>query len=564
MSYKNEFNKILKAMQAAGELGYIWNPKDDTLEWLGDFMAFTDEVSTVPPETSADLHVIVHEKDLVDRMRTIKVFLAQADVSPDTLFDNEFRFRSKEGKEFWIHDTARIIADEESDEYLVYGVLRRLGAAKITSKTLERHMNRDSLTGYFKRDAFCAHVKEMRDLNRKMYGAVMVLGIDRLSLYNAAIGAEATNKVIKAVGHHIESLIHDYNFDISRIGGDRFAIFVNGMEREDIHLLAARILNSFSTIPLITKDGPIRVSVSMGSSYIDREARSFADVLTQAETALQLAKDQGRGCHVPYVVNVDDEERYRTWLETGNDLVIAMNGNRIVLAYQPVVDAKNGEIAFHECLVRMIAPTGEVVNAQDFIPAVEHLGLSRIMDTYVMQKAVSVLADNPFLSFSINVSAYSISDENWMREFKRLMRMHKGLGERVIIEVTETVAMTDMDRALHFVESIQEEGARIALDDFGAGHTSFGQIQKLGVDIVKIDRAFIAGLQSSESNQTFVAAMQSIAKSQNILTVGEGAEDDHEVEMLRQFGVDYIQGFAFGRPEVGSFSEKSDEQKRLI
>lgn len=560
---KNDhMSKLERAMGAAGDLAYVWNTQQDTIEWLGNFNNFIGNQAVDIPQTGTNLSTFIHQSDLLDRMHDLRDYYDRFGEHPEAAFDSEFRLTDGSGHYTLIHDMAKAERDEHSGDIILYGVFRRLSDTSLSRKAMSHHLTCDSLTGYLKRDAFCEKIIEthpnLEALCQDESAAIIVVGIDRLSIYNEAFGADITNSILKAVASRLDAISHNKGALISRIGGDRFAIFLPSSTTDKTSTFATQVLSSLASTPLVTPQGPVRVSVSIGSARFVPDALNPLDIVTRAESALQLAKDSGRGCYMPYTISARDQEQYKQWLQTGDDLVVALQGNRILLAYQPIVDANTGDTVLYECLVRMLSAEGELVNAGAFIPAVEHLGLARVIDGYVLKKAVEELGKSVDISFSVNVSAYTITDESWMRTLVSMLKKQPKIADRLVIEITESVAITDLEDVTSFVKTLQSMGIRVALDDFGAGYTSFSQIQKLGVDIVKIDKSFIRNMGSNQKGKAFVSALQRLAETCNVMTIGEGAETPEDADMLRSEGVNLIQGHFYGFPTIDKSWDSSE------
>jgi EAL domain-containing protein (putative c-di-GMP-specific phosphodiesterase class I) len=211
-----------------------------------------------------------------------------------------------------------------------------------------------------------------------------------------------------------------------------------------------------------------------------------------------------------------------------------------------VVDTHWRKASFYECLVRMERDDGRVLLAPDIVPVAERLGLIRLVDHRVLELVVAELAASPGVRLSLNISPPTTMDPDWWASIESLMRAHPGVAERLIVEITETVAIQDIDDLRGFVARLKNFGSRIAIDDFGAGYTSFRNLRKLGVDIVKIDGAFVQNLAHSADDRAFVQTLIDLARRLEIETVAEWVQDEQSASMLRDWGCDYIQGRLIG------------------
>ena len=229
-----------------------------------------------------------------------------------------------------------------------------------------------------------------------------------------------------------------------------------------------------------------------------------------------------------------------------DEIVAALNERRIFLAYETVVASITRLPAFYECLMRVRRTDGTLLGASDVVPVAERLGLVRFLDHRVLELVVSELAAAPALQASVNVSPASTTDPDWWAGLGSLLRTHPGVAERLIVEITESAAIQDIDETRAFVARVKDLGCRIAIDDFGAGYTSFRNLRKLGVDMVKIDGAFVHDMMRSEDDRAFVRTLVELAKRLKLTTVAEWVQDEAAAKTLQDWGCDFLQGALIG------------------
>lgn len=229
----------------------------------------------------------------------------------------------------------------------------------------------------------------------------------------------------------------------------------------------------------------------------------------------------------------------------------AIDCRRLRLAYQPVVLARDPtRVAFHEGLIRVLEPSGRIIPAKDFIEAVEAHEIGREIDCAALEFGLATLARNPQLRISINMSARSIGYPRWSRVLHRGLALEPTVGERLILEITESSAMMVPELVIAFMEDLQTKGVAFALDDFGAGYTAIRYFKDFFFDILKIDGQFVRGIHRDPDNQALTAALLSIGRHFEMFTVAEAVETVEEAEYLRGIGVDCLQGFLFGAATV--------------
>jgi EAL domain-containing protein (putative c-di-GMP-specific phosphodiesterase class I) len=235
----------------------------------------------------------------------------------------------------------------------------------------------------------------------------------------------------------------------------------------------------------------------------------------------------------------------RPWLAR---LRRALEQDLFVLHYQPIVSLADGRLSHHEALVRLAdEPGGGVIGPASFLPAAERYGLIRAIDRMVLEKVVMQLAGSPG-RIAMNLSALSVTDPGMLGEIERALALHGVDPQRLVIEVTETASISDMPRASEFCAGVQRLGCAVALDDFGAGFGSFHYLKHLPFSYLKIDGEFIRGLPGSAHDQLVVRALVGLVREMGQQTIAEFVGDRETLELLREYGVDYAQGFEIGHP----------------
>ncbi|MFK7940451.1 MAG: EAL domain-containing protein [Roseovarius sp.] len=240
----------------------------------------------------------------------------------------------------------------------------------------------------------------------------------------------------------------------------------------------------------------------------------------------------------------------------------AVKHKQVMLAYQAIVPAQNQSFpAFYEGLIRVLDETGRIIPAKDFIGAIEETETGRIVDCLALEKGLRALAMYPDLRLSINMSARSIGYAHWMRVMKRGLAKDPTIAERLILEITEQSAMIVPELVVSFMNDLQAKGISFALDDFGAGYTSFRYLRDFYFDILKIDGQFIRGISENADNQILTAALASVAEQFDMVTVAESVEQPSDAAYLTAMGIDCLQGYYFGAPTVRPPWLEADDQQ---
>ncbi|MDE0590746.1 EAL domain-containing protein [Halocynthiibacter sp. C4] len=239
----------------------------------------------------------------------------------------------------------------------------------------------------------------------------------------------------------------------------------------------------------------------------------------------------------------------------------ALDRKQTVLAYQPVVQANNpGKVAFYEGLVRVLDETGRIIPAHEFIGTIENTELGRIIDCLALEMGLKALAAEPGLRLSINMSARSIGYQRWMKTLEHGLDENPTVGERLILEITESSAMLMPELVTTFMDVLQARGIAFALDDFGAGYTAFRYLKEFFFDIIKIDGQFIRGIANNSDNQVMTKALVSIAEHFEMFTVAESIENKEDLAFLQSIGVNCLQGYYFGAPTINPPWQRAESQ----
>jgi EAL domain-containing protein (putative c-di-GMP-specific phosphodiesterase class I) len=272
-----------------------------------------------------------------------------------------------------------------------------------------------------------------------------------------------------------------------------------------------------------------------------------AEILAHAQESLDSAKARRRGTFVAYRPNIERDALRKENVRSTDEIIAALNERRILIGFEPVVTTSGRQLAFHECLMRIRRADGSIVPANAVIPIAEQLGLVRLIDHRVIELVTAELAAAPALKVSVNVSPDSITDPEWWAALGSQLRARPAVAQRMILEITETAAILNIDETAGFVTRAKDLGCRIAIDDFGAGYTSFRNLRRLGVDMIKIDGAFVQNLTRSEDDRVFVRTLIELGRSLGLQTVAEWVQDEETAAILAGWNCDYLQGDLIGR-----------------
>jgi EAL domain-containing protein (putative c-di-GMP-specific phosphodiesterase class I) len=294
----------------------------------------------------------------------------------------------------------------------------------------------------------------------------------------------------------------------------------------------------------------VATTVSVGAVLLPEHAASAQAAIGRGLQALDFARTRPNDHFALYQHSERRESERRRAVAMADEVVRALNERRMMLALQPIVTSKSREPELYECLLRMQRPDGTILPARDFIPVAEQFGLIRLVDFRVLELAAELLRDLPHVNLALNVSAATAGDDQWLAGLEALVAKDRSLAGRLTVEITETAAIADVQETIRFVKALKALGCRVALDDFGAGYTSFRSLRMLGVDMVKIDGSFIQNLGDQAEDELFVRTLIELARGFGITTVGEWVADERTARLLEKAGVAYMQGYLFGAPEL--------------
>jgi len=449
-----------------------------------------------------------------------------------------------------------LLADEAVDGVVLN--VRDVTERKAFEAELKHQAFHDTLTGLPNRALFQDRVEHALAGARRdsVPVAVLFLDIDALKDINDTLGHAAGDKLLQEVGRRLDGCMRGVD-TAARIGGDEFAVLINASESEMRSIeIAQRVTNALG-LAVTLDDKQVTVATSIGIAFSNMEGSASQDaegLMSDADAAMYMAKQSGTG---GYQIFQPDMHAYAlARLELKADLQRAMEAREFTLRYQPIVDLARGDIAGLEALARWEHPSRGIVPPAEFIPLMEETGLIVSLGNHILreacQRAVLLQREyprDPPLSISVNVSAFQLQRPEFIDEVRAVLQEIETVPSSLILELTESVMMQDMDLSISRMNALHALGVRLAIDDFGTGYSSLMYLRRLPVDIVKIDRSFLA--DPSPEATLLIAAVVQLARIFNLQTVVEGIEDEAHLERLRDTRCDFGQGFYFAKPLSG-------------
>jgi diguanylate cyclase (GGDEF)-like protein len=420
-----------------------------------------------------------------------------------------------------------------------------------TERSLRSEMLRDTLTGLPNRFAFNEAVDAVLEDPAFREGGYAVLAVDmtRFSRVNECMGALAGDELIITFARRLVSALRPTDM-LARISGDEFGILMRLDRGLSDALRAAERIKTVLTLPFRLSDLEIRVDCAIGCAILSQGISSADEVLRNAQFALKRAKRIG--ATQVYEATQAQAVRRRFSLET--ELRVAIEAEALTLAFQPLVCLETGRVSGFEALARW-EHDGEQVPPGEFIPVAEESGLIVQLGRWALGTAMATLADwdrqagAPLpISMSVNLSPIQVARDDVAALVSGALGATGIAGNRLTLELTESAIIQDPDRAAAVLKALKRFDARIAMDDFGTGYTSLASLQKLPIDVLKIDQAFVSGMLADGDSTAIVRAVLSLARALGMQTTAEGIDSDDLAEMLTELGCTYGQGYHYSAP----------------
>jgi diguanylate cyclase (GGDEF)-like protein len=536
-------------LSSIGEVPYDWDIGTDALVWSAN----AGEILMTDPDaiaTGRSFARLLEPDNLITRFDAITQSSHQ-DEGQGVPYQLEYSLQPKPGARLWVEDMGRWFAGADGRPARAHGVVRVINERHEHEERLAYLSRFDDLTGEMNRWRLTEVLATILDEAVKCRSACafLLLAVDNLTRINEAYGYTVADEVIGAVAKRLRAKLRTGD-TLGRFSGNKFGVVLRNCTPDEMAVAAERLLSGVRDDVMRTAAGPIAVTMSAGGVVAPRHARDVQETLERAQDALSTARAKRPGSFLAYRPSVEREALRRENVRATDEIVAALNDRRILLAFEPIVEIVARQPAFYESLMRIRRADGTLVAASAVIPIAERLGLVRLLDHRVLELAIAELIASPTLKLSLNVSPASTGDPDWWASLAAHLRAHSGVAERVIVEITEMAEIRDVDETRGFVTRTKDLGCRIAIDDFGAGYTSFRNLRKLGVDIIKIDGAFVQNLPRSADDRVFVRTMLDLARPLGLSTVAEWVQDEESAAMLRDWGCDYLQGALVGRASI--------------
>lgn len=535
--------KVRVALEAAGQAVFECCPVTGLLGWV-DSVAGAHVLgieSGVAPASSSDFLYHLAPDAAVQRETAVQFARTRGEA-----YIVEYELSATDGPH-WVEERGswmRFGAEER-----LIAVIRRIDSQKHREEALSYLAAFDDLTGQLNRSRFKQILDDTLDAVHAgtRTAAVLMVGIDDVGTINSDFGFDVADQVIVEVATRLRDVLKDDDV-LGRVAGTKFGIILHEGTAQAIRDTARRIMTAMRANVVLTRSGGIAISACIGASILSVTTKSSAAAMAQCEAAFDMARRKGASSFEAFTEATETVSRRRKNVELSDVILTALNDRRVYLVYQPIVPDLHLPCTKYECLVRMRADDGSEVPAPAFIPAAERLGLIHLLDRRVLELATQALLVAGEIQLAVNVSWETVRDPVWAEGYIAHLRANRHVAHRLTIELTETQMVDAIESSIEFVAAIKELGCQFAIDDFGAGYTSFRNLKALDIDVLKIDGSFVSGVSTSRENQLFVRTLLDLARNFGLKTVAEWVDNEADAQLLKALGVDYLQGFHIGRP----------------
>jgi diguanylate cyclase (GGDEF)-like protein/PAS domain S-box-containing protein len=537
-------------MRAANDGLYDWNLQTGEIfysdRWKQMIGCRPEQVTANPAEWFAR----VHPEDLPGLQASIAAHWEGA----KPYFQIEHRMRGADGRWTWMLSRGVAIGHPSGKATRMAGSMTDIHQRKLAEQRLEHQALRDSLTELPNRSLFMDRlgqaVARARRGQQWRY-AVLFLDLDRFKVINDSLGHLAGDELLVAFAARLKTCLRPGD-TVARMAGDEFTLLLEGVgSAPDATRVADRALESLKT-PFRLGGHEVFVTVSIGIVIGGAEYADPQDILRDADTALYRAKALGKNRH--QVFDAAMHQRALELLQLENDLRRAVERQEFELHYQPIMDIASGKVRAFEALIRWRHPVRGLILPGEFIALAEETGLILPIGRWVINEACRQAAqwraecgENGNVSVAVNLSARQLGQPDLSEQIQTALRETGLPADRLIVEITESVVMEDPQQTAAILRGLKELGVRVNIDDFGTGYSSLAYLQNFPVDTMKIDRGFIARMETCE-NDAIVRTIVTLAHTLNMTVTAEGIETESQLTRLKEMNCESGQGYLLGKP----------------
>jgi diguanylate cyclase (GGDEF)-like protein/PAS domain S-box-containing protein len=468
-------------------------------------------------------------------------------------FSAVFVNRKKDGELIYMDETITPLIDEEGNIEHYIATARDVTEDKSNQERLRYISDHDLLTNLFNRSYFERHVAEIisADPLRRRNFALIYIDIDRFDKVSAGLGHQAGDLILIELSRRMQVICKEYDM-LARFGGDEFIIMLDSVTTaEEVLPELERVLHSLNKAVTI-KGEPVTLTGSLGVALYPTDGETYEVLTKGAFAAVKRAKDAGGNCYEFYQEGMTDSATARLLLE--RQLNKAVENKDLTFSYQPKIMTSTGGLYGFELLSRWVnSETGQATSPAIFIPILEENGLISTLWSHAMEDACGMLAKPlndiaPEINIAMNLSSRQLSDFRLVDQIKRFLDEYELQASALEFEITESMLIENIDRAIKTLEGIKALGCKLAIDDFGTGYSSMQYLKSLPLDAIKIDKSFTSEIHIDSNDQIFVKTIIDMAHTLGMYSVAEGVENQEQYDELVKLGCDQVQGYFISKP----------------
>ena len=488
-----------------------------------------------------------------DEQFYVKDALEEAFVNGDP-FSLDVRIKLVNDELLYLHVQGELLASNDTGVIKLSGVMQDITELKKSQKQLVHVAHHDALTNLPNRTLFQQHLERaMQRADRSNLSvALLFIDLDRFKNINDSLGHDSGDALLQEVAIRFSAEMRHYDM-LARFGGDEFAIIIDSVNHNEEVLDFIQQLKVLLQKPFLLANKMVHIEASIGISLYPSNGRTSEELLRNADTAMYQAK-RSEQYHFAFYSRELTESTIRRW-SLENELHQSLKNNEFYLLYQPKVDRITEKIVGVEALIRWVREDETAVYPSEFIPLAEETGLIINLGKWVIEAAVKQLSEwkNTLfsdLTIAVNVSGRQICDESFTDFVETCLQQTDIRPEQLEIELTEEhlVSSHHEGKGIEALRKLYDLGIKIAIDDFGTGYSSLSRLKQLPISTLKIDKSFVDQIPDNSRDVAIIKSIISLAKNRGLQVVAEGVEQQCQVDMLREFGCDYIQGYVYSKP----------------
>jgi diguanylate cyclase (GGDEF)-like protein len=483
-----------------------------------------------------------------DRFEFYKTLFSHLKAGDD--WRGEELITTKAGEEFHVILTVSASLNESTNSIYFVCIFTDITAQKHAEKELRYLANYDHLTDLPNRSLLLDRIKHAMDYSARMSQSIALffIDLDRFKQVNDSLGHDCGDLLLQEVTRRLKAVLR-VDDTVARIGGDEFVVLLESFRGHgQLGRVAQKVITAVGE-PVLLNGNTVSVGASIGIALFPEDAKDSDELLRHADVAMYHSKQLGRNTFQFYTPRMNVEASERLYAESA--LKLAFENSEFVNYYQPIVDSYQGKAVGAELLLRWQSGD-KLILPDNFIPLSEDLGLIISMTEAAILRGVIDLkkwrAIRPDIYLSINLSVQHFLEDNLIHYLKNILQEHDLPPEALKFEVTESMLISDPDKAIATMTALDKLGVVLALDDFGTGYSSLSYLKKLPLKILKIDRSFISGIGINSADEAIVAATLVLAKNLKMICIAEGVENEIQLKFLGEKHCHLIQGYLYSKP----------------